>query len=222
MTSQNTNEARKRYYRARVQNLRAQVPMVRVLEIMGVETRIVESVEVQYPCPLHGDGQDNGFSARVYPESERDPGGSTYCWGCHKKRDQIEWVRDYQGLSFSAAMKLLEDTFNVSKIPSIYDYFDPNSLENPEGEEECQNAFQREIDEIFKQKQNRDTDLHAFLRKRDRFMQTHGRNLSLGVATKIYFISDKIGYELQNDLITHDKALSLMQRMATKFLELSR
>lgn len=212
--------ARKDYYRARVENVRSQVPMVRVLEDLGIRVHVNEDVEIQYPCPLHGDGQDNGFSARVYPGDSDDPGGHTFCWGCQKARDQIQWVRDYQGLSFMGAVKYLEENFGVSEIPNIYDYFDPGKVvgEGPDGGE---TRLEREIQAILDGPDTENFDVRYLERKIDRLVADKRDELSLSSITRLYFVYDLLSYDLENGRVTEEKAVEMARKLEAKINQLS-
>lgn len=206
------DRARREYYRVRVENLRSQIPMVRVLEHLGIQVHVNEDVEVQYPCPLHGDGNDRGFSARVYPSESDDPGGHTFCWGCQKARDQIQWVRDYEGLSFMGAVKYLEETFEVTDIPNIYDYFDPRKTEGEGGG----SKFLREIEEILGNSSN-DVLSFAYLeRKIDRLVADTRDSISLTSVTRLYFVCDLLAYDFDREIIDEKEALRRAARLESK------
>ncbi len=56
-------------------------------------------------CPLHDDGDRDGGSLRVTPDT-----GTFFCFGCHKTGDVIAWLRYRQGLTFSEACEQLGGT----------------------------------------------------------------------------------------------------------------
>lgn len=102
------------YLKLRVANIRRQLPMARVLLHYGVELRYPDPhQETSYSCPLHGDGNDSRPSARLYPESQ-----STYCFACQRARDAVGWVREKEGLPFWAAVRRLEEIFDLEPLPS--------------------------------------------------------------------------------------------------------
>ena len=68
--------------------------------------------EQQFSCDLHGSGQDNKPSARVYPDSD-----SWYCFGCGVSRDAIQTVRDKLDKSFVEAVAWLEKTYSLPPLP---------------------------------------------------------------------------------------------------------
>lgn len=59
--------------------------------------------EQQFRCDLHGDGNDNAPSARVYPDT-----GTWYCFACGKTRDVISTVMEKEGMTFAQACTNLE------------------------------------------------------------------------------------------------------------------
>lgn len=209
------DRARQEYYRVRVENLRHQVPMVRVLEHLGIRVHVNENVEIQYPCPLHGDGQDQGFSARVYPGDNDDPGGHTFCWGCQQARDQIQWIRDYQGMSFMGAVKFLEDTFDVKGVPSIYDYFDPSQIEKG-ADGILKTKLEREIDAILNPEDTEEFSISYLERKIDRLVADKGNQLTRLSITRLYFLFDMLSYDLKEGTITEEEARNLASKIEAK------
>jgi len=195
--------------------------MVRVLEDLGIRVHVNEDVEIQYPCPLHGDGQDNGFSARVYPGDSDDPGGHTFCWGCQKARDQIQWVRDYQGLSFIGAVKYLEENFGVTSIPNIYDYFDPGKVEGGQEGEGGQTRLEREINAILEGPQTEAFDVRYLERKIDRLVVDKRDTLSVESITRLYFVYDLLRYDLEKDRVTQEKARETARKLEAKINQMS-
>ncbi len=93
--------------------LRGEVPIIRVLFDYGyqVDPR-AEDYEQQFCCDLHGDGQDNKPSARVYPG-----GGQFFCFACGRSRDVIALVREKEGLEFWKAVKVLEGRYGLDPLP---------------------------------------------------------------------------------------------------------
>lgn len=115
-----------KYWDKRVEKVKENAPVDEVLEHYNISLRR-EDTEVQFPCPLHGDGKDKRKSARYYPRTN-----STYCWACKKARDPIEWVRDYEKkrkgnpLEFHEALQQLEQRFDISPPPPPEDTKDPS------------------------------------------------------------------------------------------------
>lgn len=68
--------------------------------------------EEQFSCDLHGDGHDVKPSGRLYPDSN-----TFYCFTCDKTRDTIELVREKEGLDFWAAIRFLEEKYNLPALP---------------------------------------------------------------------------------------------------------
>jgi hypothetical protein len=96
----------------RADRIREEIPIQRVLEDYGYQVDAGYDGEQQFPCDLHGDGNDNKPSARVYPDSS-----SWYCWACDRSRDAIELVREKEGMEFWDALKKLEDKYNLTPLP---------------------------------------------------------------------------------------------------------
>lgn len=98
--------------RARADRIRADVSIVQLLEDYGYRVRANgQDREQQFSCNLHGDGQDNKPSARVYPDSD-----SWYCFACGVSRDAIATVEANEGVGFWDAIKLLETKYNLPPL----------------------------------------------------------------------------------------------------------
>lgn len=237
MTRTNPDAQLKRaYYRARADNIKRQVSVYDVLNHYRIAIR-TENAEVQYPCPLHGDGRDMGYSARAYPEEEGSPGGSTFCWGCQKSRDVIQWVMDKESLSFTQAMGFLEGNFGVQGIPNIYQYFDPAAIshnKNDAGLKESQLSRElREILEGTQQGGDKDKQLHPLIsqidvleRKIDRRVSTPDpltrKSLSMDAILRAYFVLDTLRHDLlQGDMGAGEASLTL-QKLTDKVTQMLR
>jgi len=99
--------------RERADRIREEIPILRVLEDYGYAIQgDGGDREQQFSCDLHGDGQDNKPSARVYPDS-----ASWYCWACGRSRDAIQTVCEKEGLEFWPAVKMLEERYGLPTLP---------------------------------------------------------------------------------------------------------
>jgi len=97
----------------RVERIKEKIHIAQVLADYGYRVHLGGSYqEQQFPCDLHGDGQDGKPSARMYPESN-----SFYCFACDKIRDPIETVRAKEGIGFMEAMAFLEQKYNLPSMP---------------------------------------------------------------------------------------------------------
>ena len=98
--------------RNRVERINETVPIARVLSDYGYQVHEGGDREQQFPCDLHGDGQDGKPSARAYPESN-----SWYCFACGKSRDAIETTRIKENLGFMEALAFLEQKYGLPTLP---------------------------------------------------------------------------------------------------------
>ena len=99
--------------RERADRIRSEIPITQVLIDYGYPVRPWGGDrEQQFPCNLHGDGQDNRPSARVYPDSS-----SWYCWTCGRSRDAISTVMEKEGTDFSSACRILETRYGLPVLP---------------------------------------------------------------------------------------------------------
>lgn len=77
--------------------------------------------EVQLRCPFHG--KDNKPSARLYKATN-----TCYCWVCQKRWNGIDFIKEKEGFSYSAAINYILKKFNID-ISSIPDM--PEKVDNP-------------------------------------------------------------------------------------------
>jgi hypothetical protein len=87
----------------RLDRIKDKVDILALLEEFGFQVRADMDREQQFQCRLHGSGQDNKPSARVYPETS-----SWNCWACQKSRDAVSTAREVLNLGFMDAIKWLE------------------------------------------------------------------------------------------------------------------
>jgi hypothetical protein len=205
-------QARKEYFKARVLNIRKQVSVFQLLSYYGIPVR-TDNYEVQYPCPLHGDGQDQGYSARAYPDDDGQ-GGSTYCWACHKARDVVEWVKDREGLSFTQALSVLEERFGITDKPNINLFFSPKHKDT--SQEESQ--LSKDLSKILDKDTTKDVSIpfHLVERQIDRLVGEKRDVLSLKEVTTLYYVLDKAKFALESGEITHKKTSSILAKLAAK------
>lgn len=189
------------YNKERVENIKDQVPMQDVLDYYGIPVRTRER-EFQFPCPLHGNGQDNNYSARMYPDSD-----STYCFACHKDRDVIEWVRDSEGLRFGKALSFIERTFGVTDIPKPK--FDPSDKKT-----------RRKMKTLLKRQKSAPTLLDGIERvesKARRILRESDRSqLDLKTTLKVFHVLDSLRYDIQHGNVEEDKARPILEKLFQK------
>jgi hypothetical protein len=191
------------YYDARINNIKSQVTVADVLANYGIDVRTTER-EFQYPCPLHGDGQDNSYSARMYPDND-DGSGGTYCFACHKSRDVIEWVRDYESLEFGKALTFVERTYHVQNIPRPH--LDP---EDPEERKK----LNLHAPEVSKASSASGTSLQAceqMLAMLTRLAKA--RKVPYKKCVTMFFILDSLVFDLKANSISEDKARDTLRKV---------
>jgi len=186
----------------RVANIKAQVPIDAVLDRYGVKI-LTKEREFQYPCPLHGDGQDNSYSARMYPDTQ-----STYCFACHKARDVVGWVCDAEGLPFGKALTWIERTFGVKNIPkATFDTSNPNaSAFNLNLTPNFDLTPKKEDIPIMEVIDNINTIGRKHLKRRR-------KDLTWEHVTKVYYALDNVCYDIQHDNITEEKAMVILGKI---------
>lgn len=97
----------------RAVRIRTDIPIEQVLASYGYEVQAgADRREQQFSCDLHGDGRDSKPSARCYPESNQ-----WYCWACATSRDAVGTVREKEGVTFGAALEILERRYRLPPMP---------------------------------------------------------------------------------------------------------
>jgi hypothetical protein len=97
----------------RLAQIKSEVPIQQVLFDYGYKIHMGgQFQEQQFPCDLHGDGQDGKPSARMYPATNQ-----WYCFACDKSRDAVETVRAKEGIEFMDAMAFIENRYGLPTVP---------------------------------------------------------------------------------------------------------
>ena len=162
------------------ERLREKVSITHVLAEYGYDVRVDGGDrEQQFPCNLHGNGQDNKPSARVYPDN------TFYCFACDLTRDVIAVVRANDGLSFWDAVRKLERAYNLPALP----------WEDDESEEAREPSTQSVIEANLKPGRTFDDDVKRFLALLDGGVQN--REVSLTIATSFWEAFDKLSLNVK-------------------------
>jgi len=199
--------SKKDYMRLRAKNVQDHVSIFDVLDHYGipVQTRHRQS---QYPCPLHGDGSDTAFSARVYPEDN-----ATYCWACSKRRDCISFVMEKDSLPYFRAIKELEARYGVPPLPGYYQILDSELETSPERPEARLVENLEALIQGPKQEESvwdRDA-LEDLLRRALR-----RKEASLDRQIKVYSIFDVLAFEVATGIVTMDLARQKFKALMDK------
>lgn len=121
----------------RIARIREQIPIVAVLSHYGYRVREDGGErEQQFPCDLHGDGQDNSPSARAYDDH-------FYCFGCGVSRDAIDLVQAKEGCTFGQACRTLESLYGLPSLP--WGDEDEHYKPPPSAREEIEKALTQEV-----------------------------------------------------------------------------
>jgi len=185
------------YNKERVDNIKDQVHITDILDHYGIRVHTKQR-EFQFPCPLHGDGQDNSFSARMYPESD-----STYCFACHLDRDVVQWVRDYEGLSFGKALSFIERSFGVSNVPKPT--FDPSDEKT-----------RRQMREMLQKQATAPTILETIARtetKAKRIIKENSTKITWEEGTKLFYILDNLRYDVQHGNVEDKTVAKVLKKI---------
>lgn len=201
------------YYEDRKENVREQVSTADVLRHFGIDLPTAD-IEVQYACPLHGDGQDLKKSARYYPQND-----STYCFGCDAYRDQFDLVMAFEGGSFMEAVKYLERQFDVEDAPNIYEYA------NESAQSDLDSAANDRDEELSDLETSKSTplppeQLKALERRIDRLCQTYRDQLTGTTVAQLYHVYDRLTYDLDHDRVDPSDARQAREAFQQKLQEL--
>lgn len=204
---------RREYFRARADNVRAQLNPYQLLSYYGVPGVSPGDVghELQYPCPLHGDGQDNSFSARIYPE------GGTFCFACNKARDVIQWTRDKENLSFMQAIRLLESRFSLRPLPGFYEFREELEASGPTLEEEVAAMLKG-----MGQPDVREMDWESFHYGMAQFLHRHKDSLPLSLVIQSWRAFDIVRHATETGEITVSDAEARLLKLKTRIQHYSR
>lgn len=99
------------FARRRADRIRKEIPILQVLFDYGYVVDPGVDRRQQFACDLHGDGFDQIFSARVYPDTSQ-----WYCFACQTSRDAIATVRAKEDLQFHEACRKLEHQFHLKPL----------------------------------------------------------------------------------------------------------
>lgn len=189
-----------RLYRRR-DRIKDEVPITQVLSFYGYRVT-PDSYEQQFPCDLHGDGQDNKPSARVYPQSN-----DWYCFACDQTRDAISTVEEKEGISFAEAIRVLEQRHNLPDLP--WEDGDEYQRTKPLAEQ---------LDEGFEQQGYRSFDDE---RKRvERLLQgiTQEHDLPMGTVLASWEAFDRICYEVAQENWNEDLGKQALEKLRTRVM----
>ncbi len=117
-------EARKLWYRQRVEAINALVSAYDVLRVNGVSlTQASDDEEEQFSCPFHG--KDAKPSARIYPAGERS--SHVWCFVCQEKNwDAIGLWRKFNNLkTFGQALSSIERAYGLKTPETPLGGFEP-------------------------------------------------------------------------------------------------
>lgn len=160
----------------RLDRIKAEVDILVLLEGFGFQVRGDMDREQQFPCRMHGSGEDNKPSARVYPETH-----SWYCWGCQKSRDAVSTVREQTSLGFMEAIGWLEQKFSLPALA----FQDGDAYERKETAAEV-------VAKSLRQDRSFEDDAKIVSSILD--MVTEDRILSLGRTTAFWEAFDRVSF----------------------------
>jgi len=171
----------------RAEQIKNRIGIEQVLQDLGYPVHAGMDREQQFPCDLHGDGNDGKFSARVYPDS-----GSWYCFACGKARDAIETYRDKFGLGFGKACYTLEAKYGLPHLFSSKSSNEPVEIDRSE--------------ESFK----------IISRRCEKLMRSVQRILPMKESLAWWETLDCVMYYVQKGLWSYEKGYSSIERIMKK------
>ena len=97
----------------RINQIKQDVPIDQVLHDYGYRIHMGgQYQEQQFPCDLHGDGNDGKASARMYPANN-----SWYCFACSRTRNVIDTIQAKEGFGFMDALTFIENKYKLPVVP---------------------------------------------------------------------------------------------------------
>lgn len=194
----------------RADRIRKEINIADVLANYGYFVHAEYGGEEQFRCDLHGDGNDNKPSARVYPDSN-----SFYCFACSRSRDPIELVREKEGVGFWDAVKLLEKQYKLPHLPWDDSYADEGY------QRESRTPVADQLAEVLSSDKTYEDERNGTRRTLE--MHTQDRELPLNTLLSFWEAFDKVSYMVVENLISEDKGkrgmLSIRARLYEKTKE---
>jgi len=190
--------------RRRADRVKTDINVARVLADFGYHVRPdVGDREQQFSCNLHGDGQDNRPSARIYPDN------SWYCFACDKMRDTIETVREVKDLGFVEAVKWLEEKYHLDQL--VWEGGDYTPREKSQRE---QISDHLDSDKTFEDDVR---GLEALLNP-----LTADRDLTMEQAAVFWEGYDKLVHAVDNKLVSEHRARAAILGIKKRIMEVLR
>lgn len=191
--------------RRRANRIREEIPIQRVLADYGYQVDPSYDGEQQFSCDLHGDGQDNKPSARVYGDSN-----SAYCFACDRTRDAIEYTREKEGLGFWDALKVLEKRYDLSAMPW-----------EDEDQEEWEAQQKPKAEAIIAAALNPNRTYEED-RKRVKTLldnTTHDRDLPMRTTLSLWEAFDKVDYLVFKERLTEQAGRAALEKIRVTVMD---
>jgi DNA primase len=189
----------------RADRIREEIPIQQVLSDYGYRVDAGYNGQQQFSCDLHGDGSDNKPSARVYPDS-----ASWFCFACGRPRDAIQTAKEKEGVDFWAAVRLLEQRYN---LPPMYEDDD----DADEEEHQRRSDLVGQISAIVDPKTTFDEERKQTLSLLDGL--TKDRDLPLEELLRLWEAYDKVVYLVTDHKLSEEQGKRVMVEIRSKALE---
>jgi len=189
----------------RADRIREEIDIAEVLQSYGYPVHPGGGSEEQFPCDLHGDGNDNKPSGRMYPDSN-----SWYCFACDSARDSIQTVREKEGVNFWDAVKILEKRYNLPPLPW------EDEDEEQRGQSKKAN-IESQILEALSPDKTFDQDRALLHRQLDNL--TKEQDLPMVATMALWEAYDKVCYFVQQEKLTELEGRRSIQQVKAKLQE---
>jgi len=184
----------------RSDRIRAEIPILRLLEDYGYHVSADMDREQQFSCDLHGDGFDRKPSARAYTDTN-----TWYCFTCDRIRDPIQTVREKEGVDFWSAVKLLELKYKLPALPWEQDEsYEPDTI---------QQDVQRTLNWQTTYAEEVERNSKMLLRI------TKERSLPMYLVTSLWGALDYIKHQHEIQSLSEHAAMFQLQKIREKVLE---
>jgi len=190
--------------RRRVDRIREEIPIQRVLADYGYDVDPNYDGEQQFSCDLHGDGSDSKPSARVYPDS-----ASWFCFACSATRDAIQTMRDKEGIEFFPALKKLESLYGLSPLP-----FEEGDYDSTKG---AAHGAAKEIAGLLDPSKTFEDDQKRIQRLLEGF--TADKSLPMMDTLSLWEAFDKINYYVRKEMLSEENGRVALGKIRKTALE---
>jgi Glu-tRNA(Gln) amidotransferase subunit E-like FAD-binding protein len=174
----------KEYWQLRTSKIKEKVSLRSLIDRYRISCQSDGNI-TQVHCPFHG--KDNHASARIYDTN------TMYCWVCSRSWDVINFIKDYEKISFSEACKFLEKNYGIEKTDALEVYSEP--------------TFEDYLNSVSKDVKNKDFEKEFF--KISKMLKINKDKLNLDKYSKYFYYLDNLYSNYKLNKYTSDLSIQL-------------